>query len=341
MMSASTGKIVAASAVIFAGVVCVAGNSSAQTTLRFATTLPPTNQVIVQCIEPWVKELNQASVGEFNIQMAYGPTIANAVNVWDRVADGIVDIGWGIHGAVNLPFPKTSVVGLPLLLQEGDEAKGAAALWRLYQSGLIADEYKTVRPIMLAPTPVQGLSLRAPIKTLDEVKGLKIRTADKSASDVVAALGASAISVPAAEVYQAISQGVVSGSVANPIIVTVFKLNEVAKYHLQDISLGAAGAFIVMNSKSYDRLSDKGKSLFDTESGGKFSRSASACFAKLAADLKSETKKDPNQTFLTLEPSERKRWESVLETVKQRWLTATPDGQKVYDAFRKELGQAP
>src|SRR6185436_287424 len=111
-------------------------------------------------------------------------------------------------------------------------AAAAVALWRLYASGLIADEYKGVRPLMLAPTPVQGLSSKRPVTTLADIKGMKIRASDRTVADIVTALGGSPISVPAGEVYQALSQGLVQASVANPFMLGPFKLKEVVNEHI-------------------------------------------------------------------------------------------------------------
>ena len=168
-----------------------------QTVLKFATTLPPSHPLVSGYFDGWAKRVNEAAGGEFQVQVVNGPTIANGVNVWERTVNGVVDIGWGIQGGVNLPFPKTNIMGLPLLVEENQAAAASVALWRLYASGLIADEYKDVRPIALVASPVQGLSTKSPIAKLEDVKGLKIRASDKSVADIVTALGGSPISVPA------------------------------------------------------------------------------------------------------------------------------------------------
>jgi TRAP-type C4-dicarboxylate transport system substrate-binding protein len=309
----------------------------AQTVLKFATTLPPTNPLISQFYEPWAKRVNEAAGSEFQIQVINGPTFANAVNVWDRTADGIADIGWGIHGAVNLPFPKSTLISLPLLVQEGKLANAAVALWRLYQSGLIADEYKNVKPIALIGTPVQGLSSRTPITKLDDMRGLKVRAADKSVADMVAALGGSPISVPAAEVYQALSQGVVSASVAGWVLVGTFRLDEVVKEHLEGMPMGAPAGFVVMNTRSYERLSPKGKQILDQFIGERFSREIGEYFETLAQTMRTKVKADPSHHFRTLEPAEAQRWEKALQTVVDKWTSATPDGSKVLASFRAEM----
>ena len=80
--------------------------------------MAPTNAVTTQCLQPFVDEINSKAGTDFKIQLVHAPTLASLTNVWDRVADGVADIGFGIHGSSNLPFPKSTVAGLPLLLPE-------------------------------------------------------------------------------------------------------------------------------------------------------------------------------------------------------------------------------
>ena len=103
--------------------------------------------------------------------------------------------------------------------------------------------------------------MRQPIKSIDDLKGLKIRAADKTISLMVSAVGASPISVPATETYLAVSQGLVAGAVANWIQLAVFRLAEVAKYQIVNIPLGAPAAFIIMNPDVPGKLSEKGRKI--------------------------------------------------------------------------------
>lgn len=321
--------------------VCFAATSSpAQIVLKLATTLPPSNPLVSQFFEPWAKRVNAAAGSEFKIQVINGPTFANAVNVWNRTADGIADIGWGIHGAVNLPFPKSTIISLPLLVKEGQLADAAAAMWGLYQSGLIADEYKNVKPLALVGTPVQGLSSRVPVGTLEDMRGLKVRAADKTVSDIVSALGASPISIPATEVYQALGQGVVSASVAGWVLIGAFRLDEVVKEHLEGVPLGAPAGFVIMNPNSYSSLSPKGKEILDQFTGERLSREIGAYFEDLAQTLRNKSKADPNHHFRSVDESEGRKWEKALQPVIDKWIASAPDGDKVYSNFRAGINRA-
>lgn len=331
--------LAACAALVFGTVILGAADARAETVLKFATSMAPTNAVTTQCLQPIVDDINKKAGSEFKIQFFHAPTLANLTNVWDRVANGVADIGFGIHGSSNLPFPKTTVAGLPLLLPEDKLAEGSVALWHLYESGLIADEYKGVKPVALFTVPVQGLSMRDPIKSVDELKGRKIRAADRTISLMVTAVGASPISVPAPENYQAVAQGVVTGSIANIIQLSVFRIAEVSKYQLFEIPLGAPAGFIVMNPDVPAKLSEAGRKVLAAETGEKMSREMGACFQKLNAFLMKKVHSDKSQVFIKLEPAEKAKFEKALQTVNEQWIKETPNGAKIYASFKKDVGK--
>lgn len=334
----ASGSAQARRALLLAGVLALAPQwAASQVVLKMSTTLPPNNPLVSQFFEPWAKRVSEAAAGEFQIQVINGPTIANAVNVWERTVSGVVDIGWGIHGAVNLPFPKSTVTSLPLLVKEGELGANGAALWRLYTSGLIADEYKDVKVLALIGTPVQGLSSKQPITSIADMKGLKVRAADKAVADIVTALGGAPISVPAIEVYQALSQGVVSASVAGWVLVGTFKLDEVVREHLEGLPLGAPAGFVVMNRQSYEKLSPKGRQVLDRFTGETFSRECGEYFEKLAAAMRDRVRTNQNHHFRTLAPAEAARWHQALEQVINQWADRTPNARNILAAYRAEL----
>lgn len=316
------------------------GAAVAQTILKLATTLPPNNPVVTKFFDVWAKKVNDAAGSEFQIQVVNGPTIANAVNVWDRTVSGVVDMGWGIHGAVNLPFPKTLIIGLPLLVEEEQLANASAALWSLYANGTIADEYKDVRPMALIGTPVQGLSSKKQLNRLEDVRGLKVRAADKIIADIVTAVGGAPISVPATEVYQSLSQGVTDAAVAGYILVVTFKLQEVLHYHLEGLPLGAPAGFVVMNRQSYEKLSPKGKQILDRFTGETMSREFGQFMQDFGISLKNQLRTSKQHHIYSLAPQEKQRWEQALEGVVKQWVATTPNGETTLAAFRAELKKA-
>ena len=68
-------------------------------------------------------------------------------------------------------FPKTSVVELPGLFKSAEEA--SLALWRLYESGFLKDEYDEVKPLAIAPMTGNRIHTRTPIGDVSALSGKK------------------------------------------------------------------------------------------------------------------------------------------------------------------------
>jgi TRAP-type transport system periplasmic protein len=100
---------------------------------------------------------------------------------------------------------------------------------------------------------------KRPIKTPDDMKGLKIRTMGLDTHKaIVSSLGGQPAVIPWAEVYTALQTGVADGQM-NPIpIISFAKMNEVQKYLTLSGHLFAPYVWI-MNKQFYDGLSPQEK----------------------------------------------------------------------------------
>jgi TRAP-type C4-dicarboxylate transport system substrate-binding protein len=129
-------------------------SASAEKILKFAPTVPEGNPTVKFAWQPWIDQVNKEAKGEFQIKV-FGMALANSRNVWERTVNGVTDIGFALKGTAGLSFDKTQVTTLPLLVKDGEAGASSVALWRLYEQGLLKDEYKNVRLIGLISLPVQ------------------------------------------------------------------------------------------------------------------------------------------------------------------------------------------
>ncbi|MGE3987297.1 TRAP transporter substrate-binding protein [Pseudorhodoplanes sp.] len=312
----------------------------AETVLKFAATVPLENATATRVFKPWADKINEEAKGEFRIQV-YGLELANSRNVWERTLSGVVDIGWALHGTVGLPFPKTSVITLPSLVEDKQAGAASVALWKLYESGLLADEYKGVKVMGLVALPVQGLASKSKVAKFEDIKGQKIRSADKLSGDIATALGGSPISLSATEVYQALSRGVVDSAIANWIMMGAFRLTEVTNDYVTGVSLGSPSGFIIMNPKAYEKLSDKGRKILEKHVGAGTSREIGSGLEKLSHGLRdSIIKGNAKYNVVELSADEKERWNKALKATQDRWIAETPDGKKVLDQFKAEFDKA-
>jgi TRAP-type C4-dicarboxylate transport system substrate-binding protein len=95
---------------------------------------------------------------------------------------------------------------------------------------------------------------KKPVRTLEDLKGLKIRSTGLGAK-IVAALGATPVAMTMGETYDALAKNVVDGSTGPFASLLGFKWGEVVKYTTEDFSTSYTAAFfVVMNKNTWASL---------------------------------------------------------------------------------------
>jgi TRAP-type C4-dicarboxylate transport system substrate-binding protein len=307
------------------------------TTLRFAFTAPATSYVNVYGADPWTKEVEGAAQGTLKIQLFPANVLGNVFNVYDRTVNGVVDLSFGTIGTMSQVFAKSNVSTLPFVGE--DPYESSMALYRLFARGITADEFHAVKVITLFTFSSSGMHTNRPIRTLEDMRGLKLGAASKILADSLQLLGAVPITVAPAETYQSIQRNLISGTNMSWPGTTVFKLPEVAKNHL-DVPFGLAGAYFFMNKDAFAKLPDKAKAAIDKYSGEPLAKKMG--LGGLAADkiVIDQLKAMGDQNFTELSPAEKERWRTILAPVVEEWVKTTPDGARVLAAFKEELIKA-
>ena len=92
------------------------------------------------------------------------------------------------------------------------------------------------------------------IKKLEDLKGMKIRCTGMAAK-IVQALGATPVAMPMGDTYDALSRGVVDGSMAPQEALQGWKWGEVVKFTIENFgSSYSTGMFVVMNKEKWNSL---------------------------------------------------------------------------------------
>jgi TRAP-type transport system periplasmic protein len=302
--------------------------------LKYGDPGPPNASIHTDLIKPWSEKVTKESDGSLNVKVYVGYSLVDMRNTLDRVENGVADFAFCILGPVSSQFPKTLVATLPFEAESAREA--GLALQRLYEKGIIADEWKRVKPIGFGVFANVSYHTVPPVKTLDDLKGVKISVQGRIAGQTLEALGGTPISLPINEVYAALQRGTVKGSAIGWPATVAFKLTDIAHNHVQ-ASLGGEDAIMIMNNNTYAKLSGKAKTAIDANIGTIYTN----WFNKVIDDTEHEnieiTRKMGNQTIYKLPPAELAAWKKRIEPVIANWVQKTPDGAHVLAAFRKEI----
>jgi TRAP-type C4-dicarboxylate transport system substrate-binding protein len=294
-----------------------------QVVLKVHHFLPGTSNVHINIIQAWCDKVGKESADKLKCQiypaMQLGGTPAQ---LFDQAKDGVADIVWTIPTYSAGRFTKSEVFELPFFTRS---AKGSSqAYWSFVQKNAL-DEYQGVRPIFLHTNDGSSFHFSSAkgVRTLEDLKGLKIRAATRLNSRMLAALGATPVQMPLPSVPESMSKGVIDGAMVPWEGVPAAKLQEISKSHL-DAPVGqpkfANSIFAyVMNQAKYDSLAPELKKVIDANSGVAVSAWAGEKFdAVVAANHKLAA--DRGNALLTLTDTEYQRWIKASADVDDQWV---------------------
>jgi len=305
--------------------------------LRIHHFLPPQATIQAQFFTPWCDKLGKESGGRIKCQIYPAMQLGGTPpQLFDQARDGVADIIWTVPTYQAGRFLKSEVFELPFMAKNSEA--GSPALWDYVQKNSL-DEFKGVK--LIAMHLHDGALLHfanKEVKSIDDIKGLKVRSPTRIGAKFLAAVGAAPVQMPLPQVPESMSKGVIDGAMVPWEGVPPIKLQEIAKYHL-DNSPGAPRMsntiFVVaMNQAKYDSLPADLKKIIDANSGLEVSKMIGKAFdgtteagKKLAAAN--------NGVFDVLSGAEYDRWEKATAGVVKEWIgdvvAKGGNGQALYD----------
>jgi TRAP-type C4-dicarboxylate transport system substrate-binding protein len=315
-----------------------AGAAGAQEiTLRVHHFLPPSSNAHANLITPWCDKVAKESANRLKCQIYPAMQLGGTPpQLFDQAKDGVADIIWTVPTYQAGRFTKSEVFELPFLTRTGESA--SPALWEYVQKHAL-DEYKGVRPLFMHfhDGAVFHFGSKGP-KTLEEMKGLKVRAPTRIGANVIQAMGMVPVQMPAPQVPEAISKGVVDGAMIPWEVVTPFKLQEITRFHVEvpeNLPKPSNTIFVFgMNQAKYDSLPADLKKVIDANSGLEVSKWAGKVFDGPRAPAR-KISQDRGNTFITITPAEYARWKKATDQVDDAWMKEVAakgaNGKALYD----------
>ena len=218
--------------------------------LKFANYYSPThlNSVI---FEKYCQDLNKKLAGKVEITYHTGSTLLSATKVAAGVKHGIADIGLANLSYTKGLFPVMELMDLPF---------GFPSNW--VASHVANDLYHKVKPkeldsynvFMFTTCPPNVIMTMKPVRTLEDLKGMKIRGTGRI-GDIVKALGGTPVPIEWGDIYDSLRKGVISGTMLPLETMKGTNSGEVLKYVTSAWKIGNVYTFyVLMNKKKWDSL---------------------------------------------------------------------------------------
>ena len=304
-----------------AAVVTPVAVQAQEVTLRLHQFLPPPATVPKLILKPWGKRVEEASNGRIKIEhydaMSLGGT---PPSLMDQAIDGSADIIMVVVGYTPGRFPKTEVFELPFMMT--DPIATSQAFMELVETDLQDEEYKDVK--------VLGAWVHGPgvihtfdgVTKLEDMEGKKMRGPTRVITDMLNELGATPVGMPLPAIPEALSKGVIDGTVIPWEVTPAVKLADIVDQHTEfsgKEALYTATIVLVMNKQKYEALPDDLKAVLDAESGQKLSAFAAQVMEERDAPGRAIAEENGN-TIVVLDEAEVARWKQKAQPVIARWV---------------------
>jgi TRAP-type C4-dicarboxylate transport system substrate-binding protein len=274
----------------------------------------------------------------------WAESAVNGSDILRLVSQGQIDVGASPMATVAGDLPLLEVADLAGLSPKVDQAKKVAgaimndANERLKRYG--------VKMIASYPFPANFIFCRAPLKSLTDLKGRKVRTFGPSQNDLVATLGGQPVNIGFPEVYQALATGVADCAITATTSALASKWFEVTHYIYDlPISWGTGGYYVNLrwwNGLAPDVrtfLEQSFKLLEDSEwrFGDQGSAQGLACATGDAAGCKGKPLSGKDvMTVIAPQPEDVSKLQTILKTViVPKWVSRC--GANCGPAFNRDI----
>lgn len=311
--------------------IALSGAAQAQAVLKASHQFPggkgDARDEMVQII---AREAKAANLG-LDVQVYPGASLFKPNDQWNAMVNGQLDISSFPLDYASGKIPAFSATLMPGLVRNHDRAT------RLNGSPFMKDiraKIEKAGVVVLADAWLAGAiaSKKNCVRTPADIKGQKLRSAGPTFAAMWQQAGASIVSIPSNEVYNALQTGVAEATDTSTGSFVSFRIYEQVKCIVApgDNALWFMYEPVLMSKKSFDKLNKQQQDVL-MKAGKKSEEFFNGATKKLDTDMV-ETFKKNNVEVVTLTAAEYDAWLKIAqESSYKQFSSEVSDGKKLID----------
>jgi TRAP-type C4-dicarboxylate transport system substrate-binding protein len=276
------------------------------------------------------REVEKAKVG-LSIKVYPGASLVKATEQWNAMLKGQIDISAFPLDYASGRHPQFGATLMPGLVKSHDHAR------RLNGSPFMKDIKKVIEDagvVVLADAWLAGAfaSKKGCILEPKDAAGQKVRSAGATFAEMWAGAGASIVSIPSNEVYNALQTGVAEGTDTSTGSFVSFRLYEQVKCITApgDNALWFMYEPVLMSKAAFNKLDDKQKAAL--MAAAKKSEDYFAAESKKLDDEMVAAFKKANVQVVTMTPAQAQMWRDVAaKTSYKTFSEKVPGGKELIE----------
>ena len=282
--------------------------------IRFSTWHPADSRECVTVWAPMLEELEERSGGRISHTTYFGAALGRGPEHYDMVASGLSDMGYFTATWTPDRFPLTDVLSLAAWVDGKDIA---ADIGNAMFKRILYREFGDVKVLELNGCIQAFLWTRTPVHSLEDVKGLRIRSPGGHQTRYIRAIGAEPVFMPLGDVYSAMEAGELDGIVTCPPLFLDYGLYRVAK-HGALTTFGCVSEGVLMNKARWERIPEDLRPIIEEVCSNPF-RTTGALTAEVYRAMMDEIANEGVELY-TLPREEAQRWFAEFQEVTRDWV---------------------
>lgn len=307
-------------------------SAQAQTSWTMASGYPESS-FFTQNIRQFIKEVEEKSGGKLKIDLRSNDSLIKLDAVKRAVQSGQVQIGeirLGVYGNEAAMFNLDNIPGVATDYDKATLLKNA-------QLPFFEAMFKKngMRVLTYVAWPGQGFYTKAPVTSLADLKGQKLRIYSKQTQILGEKLGMEALIMPFAEVPQAFSTGMIQALWTSAQTGTDVQIWDYVKHFTYTGTMHNKNAIIV-NEKALRALDPATQKVL-IEAGERATARGWELSKKASAE-REQVLKDHGVTIAQAPKEVLDRIEAIGKEMVQEWLATANDAEKaVYETYQKSM----
>jgi tripartite ATP-independent transporter DctP family solute receptor len=271
----------------------------------------------------WGELINKYTEGRYTVEVFTNDVLANGdqIKCMEMVQRGNIDMSFIPASIAGLVDTNVSAVIVPFLWKDVETIDKTldpdSPIFKIFEDGLYK---KNLVPMAFIELGYRQVTNNArPIRTPDDIKGLKIRVANSPVfQEALRAFGANATGMNFTELFTALQQKALDGQ-ENPVVAIIIpnKFYEVQKY-LTVWDYVYEPLLPTVSKSLYESLSDEDRQAFRRACKEMIVTHRNSVRAQNAEGI--EFLKDKGMEILVLSPEERQVFKDKLEPNYKKWF---------------------
>ncbi len=303
------------------GVMPVSASAQPEFTLKIHHLLPPVAIAHHAMMVPWAEKIERESGGRIKFEIYPSMHLGGQPPMLiDQVREGVVDVVWTLPGYTPGRFPRIEVFELPFLNANPIVSNYAIAEFVERHP----EEFAQYHVVSLFVHAGQVIHSTVPVRTVDDLQGLKIRIPTRIAGWMIERWGAIPVGSPLQKVPEMLSKGIVDATLIPFEASYGLQVHDLVDYNIflddpRSERFNGQVLIIAMNRGTYEAMPADLRAVIDANSG----RNIAQWIGRVWMDAEKPGREAALNSgeFIFLPPTEVERLrEKTAEAVAEQWI---------------------